>query len=158
MLSAGAGLSAADLMAALTQGETSTAVLTRLFGIPPRAVKQTPQGAPEPPPPALATRLAAPMASLAHRRIVLMLGSLRAVRADLWYRPDLLLPGMVRLLAETDQPFGGVVAALHPWRETLSARLLPPGGADVLEIEAAVHAGADVIAVARETYAAALTG
>lgn len=158
MLSVGAGLSAADLMTALTQGETSTAVLTRLFGTRPRAVKQPLAAPDEPPPPALAQCFAAPAASLAHRRIVLMLGSVPAARADLWYRPDLLLPGMVRLLAETDQPFGGVVASLHPWRETLAARLLPPGGADVLEIEAAVHAGTEVIAVARETYAAALTG
>ena len=59
-----------------------------------------------------------------YRRVQLVCGDHVLSEADNWYAPGRLTAEMNRLLDQTETPFGKVVQALHPFRQTLAARLL----------------------------------
>lgn len=63
-------------------------------------------------------------AELKYRRVRLKCGERVLSEADNWYVPARLTAEMNRLLDTTDTPFGKAVAALEPYRQTFSARLL----------------------------------
>ena len=58
------------------------------------------------------------------RHVRLVCGSRILSEADNWYVPSRLTAEMNRQLDETDTPFGKVVRALEPYRQTFSAALL----------------------------------
>jgi chorismate-pyruvate lyase len=61
--------------------------------------------------------------AVAYRRVDLECGARVLSRADNWYVPARLTPEMNRILQTTDTPFGKVVAALLPSRETFAVKL-----------------------------------
>ncbi|WP_198321782.1 MULTISPECIES: hypothetical protein [Methylococcus] len=63
-------------------------------------------------------------AELKFRHVRLKCGERVLSEADNWYAPARLTAEMNRLLETTDTPFGKAVAALVPYRQTFSARLL----------------------------------
>ncbi|MDD2768634.1 MAG: hypothetical protein PHT19_07855 [Methylococcus sp.] len=63
-------------------------------------------------------------AELKYRRVRLKCGERVLSEADNWYVPARLTAEMNRLLDTTDTPFGKAVAALEPYRQTFTARLL----------------------------------
>lgn len=97
-----------------------------------------------------------------HRRVELMRGELALALADNWYVPSRLPEPLQARLAETDLPFGTIIAPLDPSRRTLLARLadeepLPLG--IVAEHHAVVLDGQGrPLAFVRERYRAALLG
>ncbi len=88
-----------------------------------------------------------------HRRVMLLAGGAAISEADLWYVPGRLPPAMARALEETDAPFGAVIAALAPDRETLAVTQGDPGDAFCLDI-AALLRGQDglPLALVHERY------
>jgi hypothetical protein len=79
----------------------------------------------KPPLPELLQRLGVRDASeLAYRRVELRCGARVMSVADNWYVPARLAPEMRAQLATTDTPFGKAVQALHPYRRTISVRML----------------------------------
>jgi hypothetical protein len=62
---------------------------------------------------------------IAYRGVELVCGTVVLSVADNWYLPARLTPAMNRTLAETDTPFGRVVAPLNFTRRRLSARRGP---------------------------------
>ncbi len=68
---------------------------------------------------------------VAYRRVQLVCGDHVLSEAENWFVPARLDPAMLRLLAETDTPFGAVIAPLKPQRRTMSTerlwRPLPEG-------------------------------
>lgn len=67
---------------------------------------------------------------LRHRRVELMCGDRVFSRADNWYLPARLTPGMNRTLETTETPFGVVVTPLRFRRAPIRSERLP--GPDVL--------------------------
>lgn len=59
-----------------------------------------------------------------YRRVDLTCGGHVLSRADNWYVPSRLTVAMDRALKSTDTPFGRVVRALHPRRQTLAVTVL----------------------------------
>jgi chorismate-pyruvate lyase len=59
-----------------------------------------------------------------YRRVQLRCGVHVLSEADNWYVPARLTPDMNRLLETTGTPFGKVVEALEPWRQTLAVKML----------------------------------
>ena len=59
-----------------------------------------------------------------YRKVRLRCGDRVLSEADNWYVPSRLTAEMNRLLETTDAPFGKVVQALEPYRQTSSVRLL----------------------------------
>jgi len=59
-----------------------------------------------------------------YRRVQLRCGERLLSVAENWYVPARLTTEMNRLLETTATPFGRVVEALEPWRQTLAAKLL----------------------------------
>lgn len=59
-----------------------------------------------------------------YRRVQLLCGGHVLSEADNWYVPARLTPEMNRLLDTTDAPFGKVVAALDPFRQTFAVETL----------------------------------
>ncbi len=55
-----------------------------------------------------------------YRRVALVCGTTVLSQAENWFVPARLDPAMVRALAETDTPFGTVIAPLQPQRRTVS--------------------------------------
>lgn len=112
--------------------------------------------------PGMAALAAGPGETVRHRRVELMRGKLALALADNWYIPSRLPQALQAQLAETNLPFGTVVAPLDPSRRTLLARLadedlLPPGF--VAEHHAVVLDGQGrPLAFVRERYRAVLLG
>jgi chorismate-pyruvate lyase len=77
--------------------------------------------------------------SVLHRRVVLLARGATISEADLWYVPSRLPPDMARTLQSSDLPFGAVIAALAPRRETIAARQGDPGDPVCLDIAALLH-------------------
>jgi hypothetical protein len=95
------------------------------------------------------------------RRVELRRGDVALSEAEIWFVPERLPPAVRVALAETDAPFGALIAPLRPRRETTLARVADDGlGAGfVLEHRALVRSGAGrPLAVTRERYRAALVG
>jgi chorismate-pyruvate lyase len=65
-----------------------------------------------------------PSEAIGYRRVALACGSHILSRAENWYVPSRLTPGMNALLTTTDTPFGRAIADLHPVRQTLSVERL----------------------------------
>lgn len=101
---------------------------------------------------------------LCHRSVRLGRGGVVLVEADNWFLPPRLASGMVRLLAETDRPFGAVVAPLAPSRRTFLVRIPEEGGAAggrpprfIFEHRALIRGGdGRPLAVVHERYRAEL--
>jgi hypothetical protein len=115
---------------------------------------------PEPAPPAWvrAALRPGPREPVQHRKVELACGGQVLSRADNWYLPARLTPGMNRTLTTSRTPFGVAVAAMGFHRRTLKVERL--SGRDVLR-HRAVLVGADrrPFSVVQETYAAeALSG
>jgi hypothetical protein len=76
-----------------------------------------------------------------YRRVHLRCGGVVMSKADNWYVPSRLTTAMNAALDTTDTPFGKVVAALQPFRQTIESRLLwsPwPMGSDCAETVATI--------------------
>lgn len=69
-----------------------------------------------------------PGETLRYRRVQLVCGRRVLSKADNWYRPGLLTPGMNRQLDETDTPFGIVVRPMGFHRHTLGVDWLSSSG------------------------------
>jgi chorismate-pyruvate lyase len=94
-----------------------------------------------------------PGEALLHRRVALLARGVPVSEADLWYVPDRLPAAMAQALAETDSPFGTVVAPLRPGRETLRLRVCDGPEPIWLEIEALLRDGRGTpIALVHERY------
>lgn len=130
----------AALHALLLESHSATAVLERLCGAPIRIRRLAAdlQARPE--------RLGG---QLEHRRVALICGDRVLSEADLWFRAELLPGAMVRALAETDAPFGRVVAPLGLRRRLTGSRFGVAGEAVALEHRAVLSlpGGADVAEV-----------
>lgn len=59
-----------------------------------------------------------------YRRVQLRCGDHVLSEAENWYVPARLTPDMNRLLTSSDTPFGRVVEALEPWRQTIAMQML----------------------------------
>ncbi|MES2445133.1 MAG: hypothetical protein V4574_20095 [Pseudomonadota bacterium] len=70
----------------------------------------------------------APGEPLGYRRVRLMCGSHLMSQAENWFVPARLTPAMRALLADTDTPFGTVIAPLGPTRRNLEAAMLWQAG------------------------------
>ena len=82
-------------------------------------------GPPKAPTPELLQRLGVrDVSEVAYRRVELRCGAHVMSVADNWYVPARLTPEMRALLASTDTPFGKAVQPLHPYRRTISVRML----------------------------------
>ena len=120
----------ATLNAELLSRDSATATLQRwceLRGLAPGQpiVARRQAGPPvEPGPEVLAALGAAPGEAIRHRRVSLTCGAHVLSIADNWYRPSRLTPEMNRALADTETPFGVVVAPLGFRRRTLSVDVL----------------------------------
>jgi len=93
-----------------------------------------------------------PQDEVKYRKVRLRCGDRVLSEADNWYVPSRLTAEMNRLLETTDAPFGKVVQALEPYRQTSLVRLLwlplpdgwergstpPPAGAGALAIPGAL--------------------
>lgn len=90
------------------------------------------------------------------RRVTLMRGTVALSDCEIRWIGARLAPAMRQALAETDTPFGLVVAPLAPERRMLAERALPPGGPHAIDCRALVLAGGRPIAVVRESYRWAL--
>ncbi len=115
------------LNTALLASDSATEVLERLCGDAVTVRHVTPD------PTAAAPRVLQAATPILHRRVALCCGDLVLSNADLWFVPARLPDGMVRALAETDQPFGHVVRGLGLRRRTLETRAWQPGGEVALE-------------------------
>ncbi len=98
---------------------------------------------------------------LGYRRVRLVCGARLLSEAENWFVPERLTPEMRAALAESDTPFGAVIADLVPVRCNLAAERLWDGrGAPpvaVLRHRALVSSGAGVpLAEVVETYQRAL--
>ncbi len=96
-------------------------------------------------------------ATLGYRRVRLVCGDRLLSVAENWFVPDRLTPEMQRTLAETDRPYGAVIAALSPRRVPLASLRLwdgeGPAPEAVLRIDALVETGEGVpLALVSETY------
>jgi chorismate-pyruvate lyase len=122
------------LEADLRAGPTATAMLERRSGLPVRArVIATAS------PPGAAPREITGEGPIAYRRVQLVAGEAVLSDADNWYLPARLTPAMRDALAETDIPFGAVIAPLGPRRELLSMARVTEGP-HALEVHALVRA------------------
>lgn len=120
----------------------------RGIGAPPIVSRRrAPLPDPPPPPPLLGV---APR----HRSVTLYRGSVALSDCDVWWAEGRLAPAMTTALAETEQPFGTVVAPLAPRRRILAHRPAAPPHA--LEVRAVLEAGGEPFALVREFYRAAL--
>ena len=118
------------LNAELLASRSATQVLERWCRIhalaaAPVIVAQRIKAEPVSPPADLMQRLrVADQRELSYRRVELRCGDVILSKADNWYVPARLSDDMNRALAETDTPFGKVVAPLEPFRQTIAASLL----------------------------------
>ena len=92
---------------------------------------------------------------LALRRVALCRGRLPLSFAELRWRPDRLPADCRHALANTDRPFGEVIAPFAPERRTL-AMIRPASRRAVLVVEAVVLVDARPVAVVHERYLASL--
>ena len=143
--------------AELAAGPTATAVLQRRCGDVPvraevdRAVTVAPNAEQR------AKLKVGADDAVGYRRVRLVCGDRLLSVAENWFVPDRLTPEMQRMLAETDRPYGAVIAALSPRRLPIaSVRLWGGEGAApeaVLRIEALVETGEGLpLALVSETY------
>jgi chorismate-pyruvate lyase len=147
----------ARLHAQLCASDSATEVIGALYGRPVR-VRRLPC---DPPPlnPARHACLGLTAAEPAlHRRVMLLAAGRAVSEADLWYVPARLWPGMAETLCGTDVPFGLVVRAMAPRRQTLATRFCQAGEPYVLEHEALLLAGGRAIALVVERYLAEKEG
>jgi len=136
-------LSRQALHDALLTGRTVTEILLSLTGGP--VVVQRQWGATRQIPHAMRRELQLNGdEELSFRRIRLLAAGLDAAQGDLWYVPARLSPPMLRALAATNEPFGGVIAPLGPVRRTLRARICGPDEPFSLEVAALVIASSGV--------------
>ncbi|MCK2055761.1 hypothetical protein [Methylobacterium sp. 37f] len=118
----------------LLAGPSATRVLedwSRERGLAPASglVAHAVAGPDRPASPAMRARLKVPPDALVrYRRVRLACGALVLSEADNWYVPDRLTRDMNRMLETSEVPFGRVVHALAPSRQTLALRLLPGAG------------------------------
>jgi chorismate-pyruvate lyase len=91
-------------------------------------------------PPGAAPRAVTGEGAIAYRRVQLVVGETVLSDADNWYLPDRLTPAMRAALAESDTPFGAIIAPLAPRRELLSVARVTEGD-HALEVHALVRAG-----------------
>lgn len=68
--------------------------------------------------------LRASKGEIAYRRVRLMRGGVCLSDAENWFLPARLTPPMIADLGKTDIPFGVVVSALRPTRQTILSRIL----------------------------------
>ncbi|MDH2327090.1 hypothetical protein QCN27_09430 [Cereibacter sp. SYSU M97828] len=95
-------------------------------------------------------------APLRYRRVELAWADTVVSRAENWYLPDRLPPGVASRLLTTGTPFGVLLEAYAPERRLMAASTVD--GADhILEMHAALSLpGRGDVAVVRELYAPAL--
>lgn len=155
----------ADLNARLLAGPTATKVLTdwcarHHMAKPARIHAERVEGAAAEVTPEQRARLdVGADEPLGYRRVRLMCGSHLMSEAENWYVPARLTPAMRALLADTDTPFGAVIAPLHPKRHNLEVvqlwrdlRAIPR---DLLRHRALVETGEGLpLAEVVETYTA----
>ncbi len=105
----------------------------------------------------------APNETVAHRHVALVRGALPLSDAHLWYVPERLPADRLAALAETDRPFGALIADLEPTRRAVSVRVGQDARAEdlaaaatVLEIKAVVATFGRPIAFVHERYLRAL--
>lgn len=90
---------------------------------------------------------------IGYRRVQLMCGSDVLSNADNWYLPDKLTDAMNKTLANTDTPFGVVVAPLHFRRRNLETCFLSPPADGVLRHSAVLlTAKGEPFSFVMETY------
>jgi len=148
------------LVRRLLSGETATATLEawcrqrRLPGGPLVARRLTGAAVAVSPPEHLE---AAPDEAVLHRRVALAWGGIDLVHADNFCMPGRLPPELARELSTGDRPFGAVVAALMPVRQTLA--LIPePRPGVLLLVHALLRDGQGrPLAEVREQFLAAMT-
>ncbi len=135
-------VTAEALHAALLASDSATAVLEAICGAP-----VTIRRSPDPPwlPPVC-------LSGGLHRRVALLCGDRHLSHADLWFRPELLSPGMVAELAAGDAPFGRVVKALGLRRRNLSAKFCAPDEPFALEHRAVLTDRMQDVAEVAERY------
>ena len=85
-------------------------------------VRSLDQEAPAPNADRLARLKLAETETVRYRRVQLLCAGLVLCEAENWYVPERLSPEMNRQLETTDIPFGKVVRALSPYRETFASR------------------------------------
>jgi chorismate-pyruvate lyase len=122
------------LEADLRAGPTATAMLERRSGERVRACVIATAA-----PPGAAPRAVTGEGPIAYRRVQLVAGDTVLSDADNWYLPDRLTPAMRAALADSDAPFGAVIAPLAPRRELLSVARVTEGE-HALEVHALVRA------------------
>lgn len=92
-----------------------------------------------------------------YRSVRLMHGATILSEAEIWFVPGRLDPAMVKALAETDRPFGTVIAGLLPTRRTLSVER--PGDEIILRVRALVMSSDGLpLAEVSEAYRPAALG
>ncbi|MCR5879347.1 hypothetical protein [Phenylobacterium sp. J367] len=144
----------ADLLAS----DSATAVLQRICDARGggKIAARPSANRPEPAPPAWVRAALKPSGGepVWYRQVELACGADVLSRADNWYLPARLTPGMNRALTTTATPFGVAVRGMGFTRRTLGVERLA-GSRDVLR-HRAVLSGADgrAFSVVRETYSA----
>ncbi len=135
-------VTAEALHAALLASDSATAVLEAICGAP-VSIRRDPNAT---------WLMPTHLAGGEHRRVALMCGDRHLSDADLWFRPELLPPGMVAELAASDAPFGRVVKSLGLRRRSLSARICAPGEPYAVEHRAVLGDGVHEVAEVAERY------
>jgi chorismate-pyruvate lyase len=154
----------ADLNARLLAGPTATRVLTdwcarHHMAKPARIHAERVEGAAVEATPEQRARLQVGVDEpVAYRRVRLMCGAHLLSEAENWYVPARLTPAMRALLADSDTPFGSVIAPLRPKRRNLEVVQLwgeGPIPRDLLRHRALVESGEGLpLAEVVETYTA----
>lgn len=91
---------------------------------------------------------------IAYRCVDLSCGDVVLSHAENWYRPDLLTDRMLRILEETDTPFGTVIRSLNPRRTNISVSSLSSPG--FVEHQALLTIDGRPLCEVRECYTEAL--
>lgn len=110
------------------------------------------------PPPSLAALLDAAGEEMLFRRVILGRGRVALATAENLFLPARLTPDMRRTLAETDMPFGTVLAPLRPLRRTLTRAWGDTEGAVLVQTALVLAPGGTVLAAVRERFLPALIG
>lgn len=114
------------------------------------STEQTAPAAPE----TFAARVTAPVA---YRQVALMRGAIRVCDAEIWYDTSALTPDMREALAQTEQPFGAIVATLQPYRQALHESVCDDTSRFGVEHAALLYAGdGRLLAQTREVFLAPL--
>jgi chorismate-pyruvate lyase len=156
--SAAAADGAAGLAAVLDAAPTVTAGLlawceARGIGTGPIRVLARSGG---PAPAALARLLDATGEATLFRRVTLGRGTIALATAENLFLPARLTPPMRQALAETDTPFGAVLAPLAPARRTIARSLARTDGAVLAQTALVLGADGTILAAVRERFLPAL--